>query len=60
MATSVEQNPLGNAKLLQYLNEMLSIENAAIERLQTRVQETTLPESKQQEVLPLQKQSCLL
>jgi ferritin-like metal-binding protein YciE len=48
MATSVEQNPLSNAKLLQYLNEMLSIENAAIERLQTRVQETTLPESKQQ------------
>jgi ferritin-like metal-binding protein YciE len=48
MTTPQEQNPLSNTKLLQYLNEMLSVENAAIERLQTRVQETTLPEAKQQ------------
>jgi hypothetical protein len=33
-----EQNPMSNNKLLQYLNEMLSVENAAIERLESRIQ----------------------
>ena len=37
-----EQNPMSNNKLLQYLNEILSVENAAIERLQSRIQETSL------------------
>lgn len=37
-----------NDKLVEYLNEMLSAENAAVERLQSRVQECLLPEGKQQ------------
>jgi hypothetical protein len=32
-----EQNPMSNEKLLQYLNEILSVENAAIERLKSRI-----------------------
>jgi hypothetical protein len=40
MATQEQQNPMGNTKLLQYLNEMLSVENASIERLQSRIEET--------------------
>src|SRR5688572_2774006 len=48
MVTQEQQNPVGNTKLLQYLNEMLSVENAAIERLQSRIQETSMPNAKQQ------------
>jgi hypothetical protein len=48
MATQEQQNPIGNTKLLQYLNEMLSVENAAIERLQSRIEETSMPNAKQQ------------
>ena len=43
-----EQNPVSNAKLLQYLNEMLSVENAGIIRLQTRIEETSISDIKQQ------------
>jgi hypothetical protein len=35
-----EQNPMSNNKLLQYLHEMLSVENAAIERLESRIQQS--------------------
>lgn len=37
-----------NNKLLQYLNEMLSTENAAVERLEFRIQQTTLEDVKRQ------------
>jgi ferritin-like metal-binding protein YciE len=40
--TLEEQNPMVNNKLLQYLNEVLSTENAALERLESRIQQTTL------------------
>jgi ferritin-like metal-binding protein YciE len=43
-----EQNPMMNNKLLQYLNEMLSTENAAVERLEFRIQQTTLEDVKRQ------------
>jgi ferritin-like metal-binding protein YciE len=43
-----EQNPMSNENLLQYLNEILSVENAAIERLQSRIQETSLEDIKEQ------------
>ena len=46
--TLEEQNPMMNNKLLQYLNETLSIENAAIERLELRIQQTTLEDVKRQ------------
>jgi ferritin-like metal-binding protein YciE len=46
--TLEEQNPMMNNKLLQYLNEMLSTENAAIERLESRIQQTTLENVKAQ------------
>jgi ferritin-like metal-binding protein YciE len=46
--TLEEQNPMVNNKLLQYLNEMLSTENAAIERLESRIQHTTLENVKAQ------------
>ena len=46
--TLEEQNPMTNNKLLQYLNEMLSMENAAIERLELRIQQTTLEDVKRQ------------
>jgi len=46
--TLEEQNPMVNNKLLQYLNEMLSTENAAIERLESRIQQTTLENVKAQ------------
>jgi ferritin-like metal-binding protein YciE len=42
-----EQNPMSNEKLLQYLNEILSVENAAIERLKSRIQETSLEDIKE-------------
>jgi ferritin-like metal-binding protein YciE len=45
--TLEEQNAMSNNKLLQYLNEMLSVENAAIERLQSRIQESSLQDTKQ-------------
>jgi ferritin-like metal-binding protein YciE len=38
---------MSNEKLLQYLNEILSVENAAIERLQSRIQETSLEDIKE-------------
>jgi ferritin-like metal-binding protein YciE len=37
-----------NDKLIEHLNEMLSAENAAVDRLESRVQECLLPEGKQQ------------
>jgi ferritin-like metal-binding protein YciE len=43
-----EQNPMSNENLLQYLNEILSVENADIERLQSRIQETSLEDIKEQ------------
>ena len=46
--TLEEQNPMVNNKLLQYLNEMLSTENAALERLESRIQQTTLENVKAQ------------
>jgi ferritin-like metal-binding protein YciE len=46
--TLEEQNPMMNNKLLQYLNEMLSTENAALERLESRIQQTTLENVKAQ------------
>ena len=46
--TLEEQNPMINNKLLQYLNEMLSTENAALERLESRTQQTTLENVKTQ------------
>ena len=46
--TLEEQNPMVNNKLLQYLNEMLSTENAALERLESRIQQTTLENVKVQ------------
>jgi ferritin-like metal-binding protein YciE len=46
--TLEEQNPMMNTKLLQYLNEMLSTENAAVERLESRIQQTTLDDVKRQ------------
>jgi ferritin-like metal-binding protein YciE len=48
MATQEQENPMGNTKLLQYLNEILSVENAAIERLQLRIKETSMSYTKQQ------------
>ena len=35
-------------KLVEHFNEMLSAENAAIDRLDSRIQECLLPEGKQQ------------
>lgn len=35
-------------KLLEHLNEMLSAENAAVDRLDSRIQECLLPEGKEQ------------
>jgi hypothetical protein len=35
-----------NNKLLDHLNEVVSIENAAIERLERRIQETAIQDSK--------------
>jgi ferritin-like metal-binding protein YciE len=46
--TLEEQNPMMNNKLLQYLDEMLSTENAALERLEWRIQETSLDNLKRQ------------
>ena len=46
--TLEEQNPMMNNKLLQYLNEMLSTENAVVERLEFRIQQTTLEDVKRQ------------
>jgi hypothetical protein len=40
-------NPDLKSKFVDYLNEMLSAENAAIDRLQTRIQETPIQEAKQ-------------
>jgi ferritin-like metal-binding protein YciE len=48
MDTQEQQNPMGNIKLLQYINEMLSVENAAKERLQFRIEETSMSYTKQQ------------
>ena len=37
-----------NDKLVLYLNDALSMENASIQRLQSRIQQTRLQDSKQQ------------
>ncbi len=39
--------PETNSKLVEYFNECLSVENAAIDRLQTRIDECPLQEGKQ-------------
>src|ERR687890_1783598 len=36
-----------NSKLIEYFNEMLSVENAAIDRIQTRIEECPIQEGKQ-------------
>jgi ferritin-like metal-binding protein YciE len=36
-----------NSKLLEYFNEILSVENAAIDRIQTRIEECPIQEGKQ-------------
>ncbi len=46
--TLEEQNPMMNNKLLQYLNEMLSTENAALDRLESRIQQASLENVKTQ------------
>lgn len=43
-----EQNPMSSRKLLQYLNEILSVENATFDRLNSRINETQIPEVKNQ------------
>jgi ferritin-like metal-binding protein YciE len=35
-----------NSKLVEYINEMLSVENAAIDRIQSRIEETPIQEAK--------------
>jgi ferritin-like metal-binding protein YciE len=40
-------SPETNSKLVEYFNECLSVENAAIDRLQTRIDECPLQEGKQ-------------
>ncbi|MFL6344826.1 MAG: DUF892 family protein, partial [Nitrososphaeraceae archaeon] len=35
-----------NSKLVEYLNEMLSVENAAIDRIQSRIEECPIQEAK--------------
>jgi ferritin-like metal-binding protein YciE len=35
-----------NSKLVEYFNEMLSVENAAIDRIQSRIEETPIQEAK--------------
>lgn len=40
-------SPEANSKLVEYFNECLSVENAAIDRLQTRIDECPLQEGKQ-------------
>jgi ferritin-like metal-binding protein YciE len=49
MASSATSLPSElNDKLIEHLNEMLSAENAAVDRLESRIQECLLPEGKQQ------------
>lgn len=49
MASSTTSLPSElNDKLIEHLNEMLSAENAAVDRLESRIQECLLPEGKQQ------------
>lgn len=50
MTQSGAQNSgrLPTQKFVEYLNEALSAENAAVDRLQRRVGETTIPDAKQQ------------
>ena len=42
-----QENNVAN-KVQQYLNEILSVENAALDHLQSRVEETTISDVKQQ------------
>ena len=42
-----QENNVAN-KVQQYLNEILSVENAALDYLQSRIEETTISDVKQQ------------
>jgi ferritin-like metal-binding protein YciE len=42
-----QENNVAN-KVQQYLNEILSVENAALDHLQSRIEETTISDVKQQ------------
>ena len=44
---SQNTSPETNSKIVEYFNEALSVENAAIDRLQTRIDECPLQEGKQ-------------
>jgi ferritin-like metal-binding protein YciE len=46
--SSTNVTPEIKDKLVEHLNEMLSTENAAVDRLDSRIQECLLPEGKQQ------------
>jgi ferritin-like metal-binding protein YciE len=48
MSNSKSNNSILNEKFVLELNAALAMENAGLERLQTRIQETTLPGIKQQ------------
>ena len=43
---NLNKDKLGNDKFVEYLNEILSAENAIVERLTKRMQETQFEESK--------------
>ena len=45
MTTQSKQSGI-NSKLVEYLNEMLSVENAAIDRIQSRIEECPIQEAK--------------
>jgi ferritin-like metal-binding protein YciE len=47
MSRTVDISPEINDKLVEHLNEMLSAENAAVDRLQSRIRECLLQEGKQ-------------
>ncbi|MDQ3837099.1 MAG: ferritin-like domain-containing protein [Thermoproteota archaeon] len=48
MSTTNSITPEIKDKVVEHLNEMLSAENAAVDRLDSRIQECLLPEGKQQ------------
>jgi len=47
MSTTNNITPEIKDKVIEHLNEMLSAENAAVDRLDFRIQECLLPEGKQ-------------
>ena len=46
MTNNITQNDI-NTKYLEFLNEALSAENAAVDRITSRMDQTPLPEVKQ-------------